>query len=459
MYPEIDELGTGKEKEVASLVGTPGLRLLANIGTGPIRCEYRGTNDVLYVVSGNTLYSVSNLWAATSLGTLLTSTGQVSMVDDGFNLIIVDGSNGYDYNFSAANFTQITDLNFRGSNQVRFQGSYFIFTEPDSNVIYLSDLPSGNATDPITFNNDQAASKEGFADNIVGILSLNENIWIFGERTSEVWYANNSTFPDFPFQIVTGAFIQQGCASAFSIAQIDGTIFWLGQNEQGQGVVYMGVGYAPVRVSTHAVEFALQGYATLADAVAFTYQANGHSFYILNFTSAQKTWAFDMATKMWHERAYFNNGVLERHRADNHTFVYETHVVGDYGSGNIYAYDDSVYTDNSNPILRLRTAPHITSGLDRVFYSELQLDVESGVGLDGIQQGTNPQAMLKWSNDGGHSWSNENWAPLGKIGQTKGRALWRRLGAARDRVYSVSISDPVKVIMIDMQIQLMAGAS
>jgi hypothetical protein len=52
--------------------------------------------------------------------------------------------------------------------------------------------------------------------------------------------------------------------------------------------------------------------------------------------------------------------------------------------------------------------------------------------------------MLRWSDDGGTTFGNEHWTTIGAAGRYQNRALWRRLGQARDRVYEMSISDPVK---------------
>jgi hypothetical protein len=470
LYPELDELGTGKEREVAALVSTPGLSLLVNIGTGPIRGNYVSSTGQLFVVSGNQLYSVSSSWVATSLGTLQTSAGPVIMNDTGTNngqLVLVDGSNGYLYNFNGGAFAQITDPNFNGANMVITQDTYMIFNAPGSNQFYFTN-PYAGGFPTVSFNGLNYATKETYPEPIVGIVSDHRNLWLFGSNSIEVWYdqgGNASLGGANPWQPIQGGFSEVGCAAPYSIQKMNNTIIWLGRDSRGQGVVYMAQGYQPVRISTHAVEQALQSYNpnTIGLATSYTYQEDGHSFYVLNFPTYDfngnltTTWVFDSTTNLWHERAYNNNGLLQRHRADNHSFAYGVHVVGDYANGNLYQQNLAVNSDNSNPISRVRSAPHITSDLSRIFYNSFQLDIESGVGLDGIQQGTNPQVVLTFSDDGGHTWSNEKWASMGKIGQTKWRALWRRLGQSRDRVFKVVITDPVRVTLIGADLDVEKG--
>lgn len=451
-YPEMDELGTGKEREVMSLVGTPGLKLLASLGVGPVRGTYTTSTGALYVVSGTGLYSVDSTWTATLLGSLLTSIGPVSMADNGLQMVCVDGPNGYYVTLSTSVFTQITDPNFLGANQVTFQDGYFIFNKPGTQQFYISGL---NA---ITFDPTDIATKEGSPDNIVGLISDHLNLYLFGSISSEVFYDSGNTFP---FERVQGAFLPIGCLSTFSIAKFQGSIFWLGCDEQGRGIVYRSTAYQPARISNFALENVIAGVSAsnISTARAWTYQQRGHSFYCLNIPGTESTWVFDTATSLWHERSYLNLGDLVRHRADCHAYAYSTNVVGDYLNGNLYALDPATYSDNGNPLPRVRSAPHLTNSLDRLFHHWFQLDMEVGVGADGNGQGVSPQAMLQWSDDGGHTWSSERWTSIGPIGKTKTRAIWRRLGHSRDRVYRAWITDPVKVTLIGADIGFDAGVA
>lgn len=455
MYPELDELGTGKEGEVGSLVYTPGLRLLLNTGSGPTRGLWFTTTGVLYAVIGNTLYSISSSFTATTIGTLETSTGPVSMADNGpLNgngvLVIVDGPNGYYVNLATNVFTQITDDEWLGSNLVVFQDGYFIFKAPNSNEFYLSDL------DAITFTAPANSTKDGYPDNISAHVSVNRYLWLLGDQTIEIWQDTGNNLN--PFEYIPGSFIQYGCVSPFAATKMANTLFWLGKDQTGSGIVFIANGQAPQRISTHAVELALQSYSTISDAISFSYQENGHLFFVLTFPTANATWCYDTTSGLWHERCYLNQGVFERHRANCYAFAYGLHIVGDYANGNIYELSSTTYSDNGNPIVRQRVTPHIAKDMARIFYQSLQLDIESGTGLDGIQQGTNPQAVLQWSNDGGHNWSNEVWSSFGPIGATKYRAIWRRLGQARNRVFKVTITDPVKVVMMGAELHLEQGA-
>lgn len=453
LYPEMNDLGTGKEREVASLIGTPGLRLLVTLGTSPVRGLHTASNGELYAVAGAKLYQISSAWVATELGTLSTSSGAVSIADNGLHVIVVDGAYGYTWTMASDTFAAISDPDFLGADTVTYQDGYFILNRPDTGQFYLSEL---NA---ITFDALDIATAEAKPDTLVGVISSNLNVYLFGTQTTEVYY--NSGDADFPFSRIQGAVIDVGCAAAHSIAKVQGSLYWIGQDAGGRGIVYRTEGYQAKRISTPAIESVIRGVSTtdLADARAWTYQQGGHQFYCLNLPGVDATWCFDASTGLWHERTYRGSWGQERHRADCHTVAHGENVVGDYETGALYALDPDTYTDNSTAIVRQRTAPHITKELRRVAHLWFELDMEAGVGLSGSGQGTDPVAVLEWSDDGGHTWSNEHEADIGAIGEYKARVRWRRLGSARQRTYRVTISDPVKVVLIGADLGMDEGVA
>ncbi|MES2355610.1 MAG: packaged DNA stabilization protein [Pseudomonadota bacterium] len=452
LYPEIDQLGTGKAGEVASLVSTPGLTLLLALPASPVRGVYQASNGAVYAVGGNKVYSISNAWVSTEIGTIFTTSGPVSMIDNGVQLVIVDGLNGWYVTLANNAFAEITDTNFQNSTLVSFQDGYFIFNKPDSQVCYVSNLYA------VTFNALAIGSNSSSPDNLVAAVAINQNLYMFGSQHTESWYDAGTT--PMPFARIQGSVVQIGCSSAFSIGVLEGAPYWVGGDANGQGIVYKMNGYVPQRISTPAIESVIRGAGAtnIANARAWTYQSSGHLFYCLNVPGLQSTWVYDSSTSLWHERANLTNQGLDRHIVDCSSVAYGVVIGGDFSSGNIYQIDQSSFTDNGTPIVRMRSSPHMTQDLMRMFHSRFQLDMEVGVGL-ATGQGSAPQAILQWSDDGGHTWSNEHWAGAGRIGETKNRSIWRRLGSTRDRVYRVTITDPIKVVLIGAEIDFEQGAS
>jgi hypothetical protein len=434
----------------------PGLKFQQTVGTGPIRGLWaHQTNGVdFYAASGTEFYKLNALTgSATKLGDI-TGTGQVSIADNGTQIFIACNPDAFIYNEVDNTFQQITDTDFPGAVTVAYLDGYFVFNEPDSQRMWVTALLNGLDVSPLDF-----ASAEGSPDGIVAINVDHRECWVFGTDSIEVWY--DAGLQDFPLQRIQGAFNEIGCVAAFSVAKLDNGLFWLGCDARGQGIVYRANGYTGSRVSTHAIEYAIQSYGNISDAIAYTYQQDGHAFYVLTFPSANATWVYDVATQAWHERAGWSNGSFTRHRSNCQCNFQGTVVVGDYENGNIYTLDLNTYADNGGIQKWLRSwraLPTDTNNLKRSTQHSLQLDCESGVGLNN-GQGSSPQVMLRWSDDGGHTWSNEHWANMGKIGQFFRRVFWRRLGMTlklRDRVYEISGTDPVKVAIMGAQLDVTA---
>ena len=510
LFPEVIPEGG---KEAAWLQRAPGLRILASMGSGPIRGMWT-FGGYGYVVSGNQLFRVDTNWVAVSIGGIA-GISPVTMTDNGTQLFIAADQFGYIYNTSTATLvgditisdatvtvpdtstifvgqpisgvgilagttvasitdgthfemstvatttasgviltfsaflTQLTTP-FAGAVGCGFLDGWFVYNQPNSQIFWVLDSTT-TTIDPLYF-----ASAEGSPDNLVTLIVDHREIWLFGTNSVEVWY--DAGLPDFPMARIQGAFNEIGCLAAYSVAKLDNGLFWLGADARGNGVVYRSKGYSGERVSTHAVEWQIQQYPTLSDAVAYTYQQDGHSFYVLNFPTADTTWVYDVATGAWHERAGWDIGRFTRHRGNCQMNFNNEIVIGDYRSGQIYAYDLDVYDEAGTIQKWLRSWRALPTGqndLNRTTQHSLQLDCQTGVGLDGTTQGTNPQVMLRWSDDGGHSWSNEHWKSMGQIGRTGFRTIWRRLGMTlklRDRVYEISGTDPVKIAIMGAEL-------
>ena len=451
LFPEaIPEGG----KEPGFLNRAPGLEFLQAVGNGPIRAlwAHQTNGSDFYVVSGNEVYKLTGLTATPQLIGIVSGTGPVSISDNGFQIFFACNLNGFIYNELTGVFSQITDPLFAGAVTVTFLDQYFLYNEPNSGRIWSSQTLDGTLVEDF-------ASAEGAPDGVVGIMADHQELWVFGTDTTEVWYYTGAAPPIFPFQRIQGAFLEVGCVSAFSIAKLDNSLFWLGTDARGQGIVYRANGYTGVRVSTHAIEYAIAQYGNISDAIAYTYQQEGHAFYVLTFPSGNATWVYDVSTQVWHERAGFDNGDFMRHRSNCQCNFGGNIIVGDFESGNIYRFDLDVYADNGGIQKWLRSWRALPTGqnnLKRTAHHSLQLDCETGVGLnDG--QGSDPQVMLRWSDDGGHTWSNEHWSPIGKIGAYGHRTFWRRLGMTlklRDRVYELSGTDPNKIAIMGAELIL-----
>lgn len=394
----------------------------------------------LVVVIGPRVYSVSLAGVATYLGIITTSTGNVFMSDNGIQAIIVDGT-AAGYLITAGVLAAITDADFPAASSVTFQDGYFIITETNTGKIWISGLYDGNSWDALDF-----ASAESNPDDALLVISNAHDLWIFGEKTAEVFY--NSGNSDFPFERISGAILEIGMTVASSAVKIGGQIYWLTDD----GRVRRTVGYQGQVVTTPQIEYQFSTYGTISDAKGYKYTMMGHEFYVLVFPTEKKTWVFDTTTNFWHEwESYYSKDDAvpwSRHRGNCGCSFNRKQIVGDYENGKLYELDIDTYTDDTHAIRRIRAGQTINKERVNVIHNSLEIEFEAGVGLTGGVQGEDPQAFLDWSDDGGHTWSNEHWTGIGKIGSYKTRAIWRRLGISRNRVYRLTISEPVKLSVI-----------
>lgn len=427
-------------KTQVEVIGTPGLSLFAGLGGASARAM-KMFQGALYVVSGDTLYRVNTAGSSTIIGTLPAS-GEVYMADNGDQLGILVGASLYTYD--GATLAIVSDGDYPGASSFDVLDGYGIFTKPNSREWVISDLNDLTAFDALDI-----ATAESTPDNLVRVVADRE-LWLFKTESTEIWY--NSGDADFPFTRVDGGRIGFGLAAAKAVARNDNTLAWLGHNR----VLYKADGFRAVRISTHAIETAINRYETVSDAFAYSYQEEGHDFIAWTFPSGGSTFVFDASTQLIHERRTYG---YSNWRPSCYAKFGEMHLYGDQFSGNIWRASLDTYTDGDLPIQRIaRSAPvKVANDRIRASMSRLEVQFEMGVGLT-TGQGSDPQAMMRYSDDGGKTWSRELWRSIGAIGRGRARAVWHRLGQFRHtRVIEIVVSDPVKFVISGAYAEIQGG--
>jgi hypothetical protein len=425
-------------KTQTPLFGSPGLTAFATCGQGPIRGAHV-MGGTPYFVSGAGLYSLSAAGAATLLGTGIAGAGVVAMADNGTQLCIVDGvTTGLGYLYAGAALGPITNPYYSTSGGVTYFDQYFVFWVPGTSPgnFYVSNAGDGTQGTALAFG--LATVQSGAIQNIV---ENHELLLVFTTKVIESWYDAGS-YP-FPFQRYDGATIERGCAAGATVIKDDNTVFWLGDDK----IFYRLAGVTPQRISTHAIEAAWRKYATVADAFSQNYTIDGHKCIVVTFPTANATWVCDIsANHRWHERESWNgqNQTLYRWRANAIVPAFDGVYVGDAFTGQVGLLDPTTFTEYGNTIRGLAISPPVHQDRKRVWHSLFELDMETGVGL-AAGQGSNPQIMLDHSDDGGRTYSTlQKWRSMGKQGDYLTRVRWTRMGLARQRVYRIQITDPVK---------------
>lgn len=460
-YPEIDPTKQPGERGIVALYPTPGLVEEYQLNFAEVRgLRALSGEQYMFAVCGDSAYAITASGGAVKVGTLLSSTGQVDITDnqttaDGLVAYIVDGANRYYWVASTNTFVRLpaTDGPWQGADSVDTVDNYIIYNQPGTQNWGATDLGSQFSTQAYF------GTKDGSPDNLVSLIVDRRQVFLLGERTSEAWTDVGNVITgiiSFPFQRIPGTSTQYGCAAKHSVVRFSENFMFISRSTLGQNVIGTMNGYSFVRLSTHAVEQTLVG-VDVSNAFAYSYKIRGHEFYVITFPNVDLTWVYDLTTRAWHKWLSWDNvRGYYRHRSNCGCWWNNNYYVGDFENGKIYSLQNDVYTENGNPIRRLRRAPHLTTDLQRQYFDEFQIQFQPGVGLQ-TGQGQDPQAMLRWSNDGGSTWSNEHWVSIGKVGKYQNRAIWRRLGFARDRIFEVAISDPVNAVIVSANLKASVG--
>jgi len=434
-YFIVSESGTSKTK--AALRSTAGYIDFCAIGGGPIRGGIESQGRAFFV-SGDEFYEVFSDGTYILRGNLDTATSKCSFEENPTQVMIIDNLYGYIFNKATNVFTKITDVDFPTPSSLTFQDGYFIVSEADSSKFYISNINNGLVWDTLDYT-----TVEGSPDYLVAVKSDKSNLWCLGTKSIEVY--RNTGNASFPFEKLSGAYIETGCAASNTIKIINNMLIFMGADENGNNIIWRTDGYNVVRLSTQAVEKRISEGRSFTDSYAWVYHEQGHAFYCLQVKGLDTTIVMDVSTGLFHERAFWNTGtgLFEQHRGACHVFAFNKHLIGDRETSNIYEMGLNYHSDNGNEMVRKVILPYIANGKALINHNSIELDMEVGVGLQS-GQGSDPKVMMRYSDDG-NTWSSELHASSGKIGEYNTRVIWRKLGTSRQRIYEFSISDPIFV--------------
>lgn len=594
LYPETNESGQGNAAQI--LLSSPGLGIFCMLPEGPLRGEFE-FNGRGFAVGGTRFCEVLAGGHVLNIGNVGNDGLPATMVaNQADQLLISSAGTIYLYDL-AANILSQPAAAPANISIVEFSDGFFLALSKNSNQFQLSNSLDGN-----TWSGINVAKVSVFPENLVTMIVDHREVALLGSKRSAVYFDSGGTFP---YDVVPGGFIEQGAAAIYGRSRLDNSVFWLGKDENGQGIAWRNNGYTPQRISNHSVEFLWSRYPRIDDAISYAFQDQGHTFWHIYFPSGLNdsglplgaSWRYDAATQMWHEVSAWDAeaGRYTAHRSMCHMFHLGMHLVGDWGSANIYQMSSPTekagggwnFCDDAGTLIRrMRRSPHVGTLGKRTFHNALQLFVEAGVGpqppllgpnlgpprapsqlfledangaiwqvtiddngnfvrilatdapgflgfgadgfgvsfggisggavtpsqvpliledsgmvpstawqigitiagnltatpvpfsssypqifqmastqgnhLTGIlvtkdgliqanvpDQSRAPQVCMRYSKDWGHTWSNEHWKGIGKAGEFLKRVIWRRLGWSWDRVYEISMTDPVPWRIID----------
>lgn len=430
-----------------SLFRTPGATSWKNVGINyPIYGMIVVIED-LYVVCGITLFKIDPNKNLTNIGSMPVAPGRVMMTENGTQItILCESGLAFYYDIPTTTFAQITDGNYQLSNSVTTLDGYTIFTAKDSQNFFWSKNLDTRIYSALDF-----APANGESDNLVTCLNYKQQLILLGTRSTEIWYDTGNN--PITFQRIDGALIKKGTNAKYTAVSDLTGVYFLGNDK----IVYQAQNYTPARISTYGVEKAIESYTTINDAYAFIYVQEGHRFYCLTFPSEGATWVFDVTTGLWHERESLSLMTMQPGAwlANNSIGFNNMILVGDKNdTGEIYELDLDNKTENGTPIIWIATSATQFDNYKRLVCNKFILWMNTGVGIDGTAQGSNPQVMMQTSVDGGKTWSNELWQPIGEIGAYLTEVWWDQVDFGRNLLIRITGSDPVVIAIIGAFLEL-----
>lgn len=430
---------------------TPGLKTAYTFDDGPTRGGIE-LNGRAFEASGDTFYEIfADGTTIKRMDGLLDNFGApISVAATNVELLIVAGGRAWCYNLAANTVNEVTSMLAGIPIMVAATDTYFIVIFQDSNKFQVSGILDGN-----TWPGIQVSAVSVFPENLSSIIVSHRELWVFGGRHCQPYQDTGS---DEIFDVIPGTLIESGNGPLNSPKVLDNTVFWWSRDSRGARQAWRANAYTPSRISTYAVEATVSSYTDdqFANLVSYSYQEEGHLFWVNYIPGTDCTWVYDVAQSLWHKRAQWNADSLgyTPHRSWNHIYAFGKHLVGDWKTGTIFEMSRTFLDDDGSIIRRLRRAPTLVDEMKWIYITDLTVDAATGLGpqaplTDGDGNPRPPQMMMRFSDNRGSTWSNEQIANCGFAGEYNVRVIYRRLGRTRYRVFEISVSDPIDWVIVD----------
>ena len=466
-YVESDQMANSDPAKHQSILRpTEGITSLYDFGDFTAGRASLVVDGICYCIIDDTFMFLDSSGLPNYIDVLNTSSGWVSMARGASGILMADGVHAYYYDLTTLTFSVIADTHGAFPNafptSLVYLDGWYVMTFESSQIFIFSD-------DPTDWPTLQFESVNSDPDYTVYAVSDHEQLWFFGQDTTEVWTSTGDG--NAPFARYSGVVITKGCSAPASIVAANNAFYWLGAGIEGGIGIYTVSGFSPQLISK-PISTRLQEYTTYDDAFAFYHKIGYHEFYVITFPTEHETWAYDVAEGQWHQRgsvistdptdpSYSSDPV--EHRAATHAYANGTHYVTDRYTGAIAKYDSESFKEFDIPLRRQRRTSilagdptgmgFLTYDNCQYVYNHLILDVLPGVGLGAGDTYENPVISLRISKDGGFTWGPVLTRGLGAQGAYTDRVIWDSLGQARDMVLDFQITDPVNAVIMGATVQ------
>ncbi len=431
-----------------SLFRTPGMVQLAT--SGVLSQANRGAwvmEGIPYFVNGSKLYRLETDNTLTDLGTI-SGSGRVSMADNGTQLmILVPGGAGYIFTESPDTLTTIVDADFTANGAPQyavFIDGFFVLTTDSKKVI------QSNLNDGLNYTATDFFTAESNPDDTVAPIVFKNQLFIAGSVTTEAFQNIGGTGATFQR---SGLFLSKGISSPLSVVETNDTFVWVGGGKNEGPAIWSFVGNSTQKISTTPIDNLLQDLTEeeLTQVAGWSYAENGA--YFVGFALPSTTIVLDVITGKWHERKSLVQSLPEtnsliQYRVQSVVKAYNKILVGDTFDGRIGHMSLDYFNEYGQDIIRRVATQPFQNNMQDFAIPMLEMTAETGKTDGAIEE---PLIGLEVSTDGGYTFKPQRYKSLGKIGEYKRRAIWRRNGRVdRLAVFRFTVSDAVKTSLIQL---------
>ena len=420
----------------------PGLKPFST-GSGVNRGMGR-LDDVLYTVSGNTLFKISTVGVQTSIGTIDGAERCKLAEDQVGNLIIATGT-GKPFQYDGTTLTRGTDIDLPNASTVTYINRRMVYDGGNGDIAF-ADL-----SDPLVVNSANVIIAESKPDDMKAVFAYKQQVYGFGAKSVQPMYNSGTGNP--PYTFILNATQEIGIDAIHSIGSNNKFVYFLGSDL----IVYQISGLALNPIGNPAIGQEISKYSRTDDAYGMCFTLDNQNFYLLSFPTGNQTWLFNEESGMWTNLAFGTDG--SQHLISDYQFIYGKHLVADRRSGNIYELDFETFTDNGDLIQHRRDTISINGGTfgregAKVFMDRLELMIETGTSLVTAES----QIIMQYSDDNGRTFSSERFRPIGVQGDFTHKLEWFGLGDFYNRTFRFTMSDNIKWVLLsahaDMELDI-----
>lgn len=431
-----------QSNELISFNPFPGLKSFST-GSGANRGMGR-LNDVLYTVSGNTLFKISSTGVQTSIGAI-EGTGRCELEEDQVGNLIITTGIGKPFQYNGSALTQGTDIDLPNASTVAYINRRMVY-DGNGGDIAFSDL-----SDPLAVNSANVIIAEAKPDDMKAVFAYKQQLYGFGADSIQPMYNSGTGNP--PYDFILNATQEIGINAVHSIGSNSRFAYFLGSDL----IVYQLSGLAINPVGNPAIGQEISKYTKTDDAFGMCFTFDNQNFYLLSFPTGNQTWLFNEESRMWTNLAFGTDG--SQHLISDYQFIYDKHLVSDRRGGNIYELDFDTFTDNGEIIQHQRDTIAINGGTfgregAKVFMDRLELMIETGTSLVTAES----QIIMQYSDDNGRTFSSERFLPIGNQGEFRHKLEWFGLGYFYSRMFRFTMSDNIKWVLLsahtDMELEI-----